>query len=144
MKTLKDIIVDRKTRKGESTRITKDGAYWETAILFAAEGGDGIGQASSDVSWYLEIRHYRDGHLRGYVNRHTWHQNDGDTNNRTRSDDVLNCTTIEELIVTMQHHVISYDWGREDTPIEVRDWGRGKLAEGLPEIPESEKAPDEI
>ena len=140
--TLKQIIIDRKTRKGESTKITKDGAYWQTSVKFDGGGGDGIGCSGAEVGWYLEVRHYRDGHLRAYINRYTWHQNEGSTNTRTRADDLLECRTQEELIANMQKHSISDDY-RGNEPVEVGGWGRGKIAKALPELPDSEKSPDE-
>ena len=142
-KTLRDIIIARKTRKGEADNITKDGAYWETAINLQNGGGNGIGNNGSSVTHYLEVRHYRNGELRGYLNRHLWHQNDGTTHQRTRADNLLDCSTIEELIQTAKKHKIEsvYDDSYE---IEISNEGEKRLCEGLPEMPASEPAPDEV
>ena len=145
MTTLRDIITDRKTRKGQAAKITRDGAYWETAIEINSEGGDGIGQAVSNITWYIEVRHYRAGDLRAYINRHSWHQNSGTRDLRTRADDLLECQTIEDLIqVAESHEVVDRNdpcGYREE--VRVSDRCRERLPDDLPEMAVSLPAPDE-
>jgi hypothetical protein len=143
MKTLKEIIIDRKTRKGPATKITKDGAYWETSVCILRDGGDGIGQSSAQIHIYLEIRHYRNEEVRGYINRNFFHQNDGETDNRTRADDVLEATNIEDLIRIIKGHKISSDYG-DAWNVETSSQGEDRLRKEIPEMPASEPAPDEI
>ena len=72
MKTLKEIIVETKCRKGESDGTTKQGAFWFACdeILIRSFGGDGVGQSSTDLRNYLQLRHYRNGEVKAVVNFH--------------------------------------------------------------------------
>lgn len=105
MKTLKELIVAAKCRKGQSEGTTKQGAFWLACepIEIRRYGGDGIGDASADCTNYLHLRHFRDGTVKAAVNFRSWHQNHG-TNNTYRScDNILDCTTIEDVIVCLKH-----------------------------------------
>ena len=139
MKTLKEIAIARKSRNGPAARITHDGAYWLAAEpLIASGGGDGVGQNSAHSKYYLDIRHYRSGDLRAYISCHSWHQNDGDTVERTRADDCLEAPTIEDLIACIMGHQISdYD--------DMRDHHiyRDELIKEFLEMAISLPAPDE-
>lgn len=142
MKTLKEIAIDRKARKGESSAITADGAYWlPVNILVSNGGGDGIGCNSPDIDQFLQVRHYRGGEVRCYITRETWHQNHGTHTTRTRADDVLNCETVEDIISTCKRHKFSGDY--EDDPVLITDAGEERLAKELPEMTVSLPAPDE-
>jgi len=144
LKTLKEIAIARKSRKGPADKITQDGAYWlAVEIEIDSGGGGGIGQSGAQVSYLLQVRHYRDGDIRAYITRKTWHQNDGGNNRRTRADDLLDCSTIEELITAMQQHEIESDYC-ENYKIAVSDYGHKTMITNLPELPESLPAPDEV
>jgi hypothetical protein len=145
MKTLKQICIERKVRKGESAAVTADGAYWLAVdTIINSGGGDGIGQSAADVSYGLKIRHYRSGEIRAYLTRHTWHQNDGNHTDKTRADDLLDCTTIEELRAAIARHEISSDYC-EPRPCSVSAHHlEHNLIPDLPEMVLQVAAPDEI
>lgn len=139
MKTLKELIEIRKCRKGESTGTTKQGAFWLACdpILIRSFGGDGIGQSGTDLKNYLQLRHYRSGEVKAVVNFHGWHQNYG-TSNSYRTVPILDCTTVEDVIVILKG--IS-----EDETAAYSDWGQDKLTAALTDLGmvESAPAPDE-
>lgn len=104
MKTLKELIVATKCRKGESAGTNKQGAFWFACepIPIRRFGGDGIGQSSADCTNYLQLRHYRDGTVKAVVNFHGWHQNHGSSDNYRTSDNILDCATVEDVIVCLK------------------------------------------
>ena len=144
LKTLREIAIARKSRKGPADKITQDGAYWlAVEIEIDSGGGGGIGQSGAQVSYLLQVRHYRSGDIRAYITRKTWHQNDGGNNRRTRADDLLDCSTIEDLITAMQQHEIESDYC-ENYKIAVSGYGHKTMITNLSELPESLPAPDEV
>ena len=102
MKTLKDLVIEQKCRKGESHAKTKDGAFWLAApeVQIRSYGGDGIGNNGSDRTQHLQLRHYRSGEVKAYAHFHSWHQNYG-SSDRYTSLDILGCTTIEDVIASL-------------------------------------------
>jgi hypothetical protein len=151
MKTLKEIVIEMKSRKGKPDGVTKDGAYWEAVKFdFANLGGDGIGQSGDSINDYIVVRHYRLGEVRCYLERHFWHQNTGTDIEKTRADKLLECTNLEEikqLVATV----------KINTPNDYFDEQYGKSSEKyfewydrhdddfikLTNIPLMEKSPDE-
>jgi hypothetical protein len=108
MKTLADIIIDSKCRKGGADGITSAGAYWlcpqskiagnrGVKTLIRSYGGDGIGQSCADRRHYLELRHYRGGKVSAVVVATSWHQNSGTQETETEINSVLVSTSTEEL-----------------------------------------------
>jgi len=140
MKTLQDLIIAAKCRKGAAAGTTKKGAYWLACepIKIRCFGGDGIGQSSPDLTNSLKLRHFRDGDVQTTVEFSSWHQNYG---GRSASyvgvPEIAVCETIEEVIVALKScgtEVSAYSDKMEDNLIE-------KLtALGLPA---SAPAPDE-
>jgi hypothetical protein len=104
MKTLKELIEGTKCRKGTAEGTTKDGAYWLATkpILIRSFGGDGIGQSSTDLRNYLELRHYRDGSVCAVINFHGWHQNYGTSNRYKFVNGLLECCTVEDVAVYLK------------------------------------------
>ena len=112
MKTLKDLIIDNKCRRGPADATTKRGAFWlcpgavdrGIAIKIRRAGGDGIGQSSPDVTYSIHLRHYRSGEVRAMVERDAYHQNGSYSGGGTDWIDVseiLGATTIEEVVVAL-------------------------------------------
>jgi len=108
MKTLSDIIIDSKCRKGGADGITEHGAYWlcpqskiagnrGVKTLIRSWGDNGIGQACADLRNYMELRHYRGGKVSAVVVALSWHQNSGDSQTEMEIDSVLTTTSVEEL-----------------------------------------------
>jgi len=137
--TLREAIEQSKCRKGKADGTTKRGAYWLAAdIKIRSCGGDGIGQSSPDVKWYLELRHYRSGEVRPTINHRSWHQNDGDGNQYFGRSDLCDCTTIEEVVVNLKLGV--EEWGTcygDDWYTDLRD------ALGALGLREADTSPDE-
>ena len=103
MKTLKEIVEDCHCRKGKSDGITKRGAYWLACdpIVCRQSGGTGCGQSSPEVTYYLQIRHYRSGEVRALVHRDAWHQNgiySGAGDIYTSVPEIAAATTVEKVI----------------------------------------------
>lgn len=145
-KTLKDLLIEKLIRKGAAHGTTKRGAYWtpvkgEYFEKIRRSGGDGIGNSAPDVSFYLELRHFRDGTVKAVIVRVAWHQNGSYSGAGTTYADassVLDCTTAEEVVVALK--AISMD---EESVISERgsEWITAAcIAFGLPE---SAPAPDE-
>ena len=108
MKTLSDIIIDSKCRKGGADGITAAGAYWlcpqskiagnrGVPTLIRSYGGEGIGNSRADLRHYLELRHYRGGKVSAVVVATSWHQNSGTQETETEINSVLTSTSTEEL-----------------------------------------------
>lgn len=139
MKTLKELIIDRKCRKGESVGTTKSGAFWLACdpIRIRSFGGDGIGQSARNCDNYLQLRHYRSGEVKAVVNYHSWHQNSG-THDSYISVPILDCTTVEDVIVILKG--VS-----DDDTAAYSNWGEGNLTKALVGLgmAESLPAPDE-
>lgn len=141
MTTLKDLTLAKRCRKGQAAAITKDGAYWLAySIAISLDGGDGIGQSEAQIEDKLEVRHYRNNEVRAYLNRHTWHQNDGANNNRTRADQLLECDNLEDLIIQIQRVKINNEY--EIEYFEVSESGKERVAKEIA-LPASLPAPDE-
>ena len=77
MQTLKELIEAKKCRKGQSSGITSDGAYWLAIepVKIRSYGGDGVGNNGTNWTHYLELRHYRNGSVECIVECRGWHQN---------------------------------------------------------------------
>ena len=145
-KTLKELIIEAKCRKGEAHGTTKRGAYWcpfvERGDHFACIGGggsDGIGQNAPNVDVFLDFRHYRDGTVSAVITRSSWHQNHGTSTAFTRADNLLGCTNVEEVIVALKGMEI------DESPV-LRGFGEPKVTKALVDIgvPLSAPAPDEV
>jgi hypothetical protein len=140
MKTLQELIVAAKCRKGAAAGTTKKGAYWLACepIKIRVYGGDGIGQSSPDCTNFLELRHFRDGSVQTVVEFASWHQNQGGRRESYVTVPALAmCETVEDVIVCLKScgtEVAAYSDKMED-----------KLTDGLVAfgLPVSAPAPDE-
>lgn len=144
MKTLKDIIIASKIRKGPAHGTTKRGAFWtfvedEYFAKLRRSGGDGIGENSPDVTHYLDFRHFRDGSVTAVITRDAYHQNGGYSGGgkeQIDASEILGCTTIEDVEIALK------GIGRDESVIGSSHNLRPTLhALGLPE---SAPAPDEV
>jgi hypothetical protein len=104
MKTLQELIVAARCRKGAAAGTTKKGAYWLACepIKIRVYGGDGIGQSRADMTNWLQLRHFRDGAVQITIRYHSWHQNDGHTNGYVSAGELANCESIEDVIVGLK------------------------------------------
>lgn len=105
MKTLKELIINTKCRKGKARAIDKHGAFWLACpeIEIRVWGGDGVGQSMPNHKNYLELRHYRNGTVVACVTFQSWHQNAGTTECVRTADQILSCTDIESVIVALKN-----------------------------------------
>lgn len=148
MSTLKDLIIARKYRKGESAGTTKRGAYWRVAkpIRIRSYGGDGIGQSAPDCEHLLEFRHFRSGEVRAIIHIDCYHQNgsySGGGDSWHDVSEILDFTTIEDVIVVLKGQKIG------DSGYSVNAYSDSysrELSDLLEEfgLPSSEPAPDEL
>lgn len=114
MKTLRELVENLKCRKGTAAGTTKNGAFWLACepIKIRRFGGDGIGNSGPDITYYLLIRHFRDGAVRCTINRAAYHQNgsySGGGDSYFGIDNISNCNTIEEIIVALKAYRSDYD-----------------------------------
>ena len=126
MKTLKELIVEKKCRKGARSGIeAKKGAYWLALEPFQIRrfGGDGVGQSRADRTNYLELRHYRSGAVEALVKFSGWHQNAGTFFDYVVAD-ILAATTVEEVILTLKGTTL-------DEAIALADNYQSDLTESL-------------
>ena len=141
--TLKELAIARKARKGTAAGITPDGAYWlAVKVDFNIAGGDGIGQSAPAINDYLVVRHYRSGEIRAYAQRESWHRNRGEYQSRMRRDSLLDCSTIEELIQTIESIPLEageYEIGH----YHVTPPGRQRMIDDLEEMAAALPGPDE-
>ena len=150
MKTISEIIIDSKCRKGGADGTTVDGAFWVCPAspiignlglktLIRSFGGDGVGQSRADLRNYLELRHYRGGKVQAVVLCNSWHQNYGNSHTVVAADSVLAATTTEELEVALM--VLN---GEDNNYYsESMRSNLDELAETIG-LPESLPAPDEV
>lgn len=104
MKNLKTLVEESKCRRGPSDGTTSSGAYWLACdpILIHSCGGDGIGNSSADVNYFLELRHFRAGTVEPVLVRSVYHQNSGKKRYVVRCLDLLKCDTSEKVIISLK------------------------------------------
>lgn len=143
-KTLADCIRALRCRKGPADGTTKDGAFWlahEEEIVLRRAGGDGIGQSAPDITYYLVLRHYRDGAVRAKVMEKAYHQN-GTHIDWYEISALPECTTIEEAEVVLRRPVPT-----EHAEICAYSGNhRADIAAALTALglPEADPSPDEV
>lgn len=142
--TLREIAVNRASRKGKAAGITADGAYWiPVKVAINLAGGDGIGQSQPVIEDCLIVRHYRNGELRAYAERESWHHDRGGSSySRMRRDTLLDCSTVEEIIqilVSVPLESGEYERGY----FAVTPEGKERLTRELSDMPFAEPGPDE-
>jgi hypothetical protein len=101
MKTLKEIVIERKCRRGQADGTTRNGAYWVAAECVTRK-------------WTLELRHHRDGVVRATMCKHAWHQDgaySGGGDWYYGIDAVLGATTVEDVIVSLKAGVRDKETG---------------------------------
>jgi hypothetical protein len=144
MKTLKELVEAQKCRHGFAAGTTKAGAYWLSGkVTLRRCGGDGVGQSGSDVEYFLALRHYRSGEVRAVVQCETWHQNDGTNNQYVTQKALLDCLTVEDVIVELKKGAaFSGDGGRETVYSDSHENELSEMLTGLG-LPVAAPAPDE-
>ena len=151
MKTISEIIIASKCRKGGADGTTVDGAYWVCPAspivgnlglktMIRSFGGDGVGQSSANCHNYLQLRHYRGGKVEAVVLENSWHQNYGTSQTVVAADAVLAATTTEELEVALLALTDEYDANYYSQSMREN---LDHLAEKIG-LPESLPAPDEV
>lgn len=111
MKTVEDLVVAAKCRKGSAVDVDERGAYWVAlSVCTRAYGSGGIGNEAPSVEVILELRHYRSGGVVAFLRKEQWHQNTGENvlEMETPPDTILSCTTVEDVVVSL------YDMDIED------------------------------
>ena len=140
MKTIKELIIAAKCRKGEAAGTTKHGAFWLAAepICVGGGGGDGIGQSAPNIDHFLQMRHYRDGTVKAMIHRSSWHQNHGQHESYKDAPELLGCSTIEEVFVALKGIEI------EDRPVYAA-FAKDKIEKAMSEfgLAKAAPAPDE-
>lgn len=102
MKTLEELVIESKSRKGVADGTTKNGAFWIAGrAVIRSYGGDGIGQSSTHWKHHLHLRHYRNGEVKAVVHICGYHQNNGDTD-IYRTVNILHCETVEDVITVLK------------------------------------------
>lgn len=143
MNTIKDLVVAKKIRKGTAHGTTKRGAFWGIpgpgeGIKIRRAGGDGVGHNAPDITYWLNFRHYRNGEVSAVVDVESWHQNSGHHRRYIRADEILACTTVEEVVVALKGI-------RDDLSNVYSDSRHDDLSEALTSIglPVAAPSPDE-
>jgi len=144
---MKNCIENSKCRRGTADGTTKSGAYWFAcdAIKLRCAGGDGIGQSGADITFWLELRHYRSGECRAVIHRNAWHQNGcygGGGDCYTQMPAILVCATVEDVIVALKAG-IDDGYGRETC---YSDYHEETLTAALTALglPATAPAPDDM
>lgn len=103
MQTLKELIEAKKCRKGQSSGITSDGAYWLAIepVKIRSYGGDGIGDNGTSWEHHLQLRHYRIGAVEAVIHARGWHQNRGSINEYYTAP-IGSCETVEYVIARLK------------------------------------------
>ena len=144
MRTLTQIIHATKCRKGKAAGTTKKGAFWLACdeIKIRSWGGDGIGQSGADMDYLLQLRHFRNGETAASLHYHAWHQNDGTTHKYHTCPALLDCTTVEQIIVVLKGTQVDSGYCPENV---YSDRMEEKLTAALVALgmPVMETAPDE-
>lgn len=140
MKTIKELIIAAKCRKGEAYGTTKHGAFWLAVapINIGGGGGDGIGQSAPNVDHFLQLRHYRDGVVKAMIHRSSWHQNHGHHESYKDAPELLGCSTIEEVFVALKGMEV------DDRPVYAA-FAKERIEKAMAEfgLPMATPAPDD-
>jgi len=147
MGTLKEAVELTKCRTGKADGTTKRGAYWLACdpIILRRAGGDGIGQSAADITWTLELRHFRGGEVRPTLHKDASHQNGahgGAGDWYYGMEGLLDCGTVEEVVVALKAGV---KLGRDDMDTCYSDRCFDKVRGALVALgfPEAAPGPDE-
>lgn len=109
--TLEEAVKALKCRKGPSAGITKRGAYWLAArpVLIRRFGGDGVGNNAADRRIFMEVRHFRDGHVRFTLHEDALHENGtyGGAGDWWTTVELGGCRTAEEIKVILSGATVS-------------------------------------
>jgi hypothetical protein len=126
MKTLKELIVAARCRKGTAAGIDESGEWWQAGgtIKTARSGGDGIGHSAPSVRCDLQMRHYRPGPVVVGVLVERWHQNVG-----TRTEWVP-LPGIEESETAAEVVAFLLRWNGDGLTV-LSDWCQSYLVEEL-------------
>lgn len=132
MVTLETCVANAKCRKGPADGTTKRGAYWLACepITIRRAGGDGIGQSAADVTYTLELRHYRNGEVRFLVGYSAHHQN-YDHDGYMCVQRLGKCTTVEQVICALKGTRYSRGEGDYDGDHVYGDYHEDTLTAGL-------------
>lgn len=143
MTTLREAVELTKCRKGKSVGTTKRGAYWLACdpIVVRRAGGDGIGQSAPDITWTLELRHFRGGEVRPTAHEEACHQNgsySGAGDQYFAMAALGECASVEEVIVALKG-------GVKDQEACYSDRCYDRLRDSLVSLglPESAPGPDD-
>ena len=102
--SLGQLIQAKRCRTGGAAGTTKHGAFWLVcpAIRIRNFGGNGLGHNSADGTFFLHLRHYRNGDVVLLLQRHTWHQNYGSEDTFFQCPALADCASVEEVIVGLK------------------------------------------
>lgn len=126
MKTLKEIIIDLKVRKGEPDGLTERGAFWKVAKFRAAENGGYV--------YNVSLSHSRNNNVECWIVRY----NSADAFVDAQSHEVLlTAQTVEGFIVTLWNCSYGGTFLRNTWNSNIR-WNLEKLG-----LPYCEPGPDE-
>ncbi len=141
MSTIKELVESKKCRTGKAAGTTKRGAYWIAVgpVLLRDYGGDGIGNNSPDMKNYLYLRHYRSEEVQATVCCESWHQNTGDREQWESFPELLDCETVEDVIVALK------SWRFFDSPV-YSDVFESNVTEAMTDLglPLAAPSPDEV
>ncbi len=142
MKTLKECVIEQKCRKGPAEGTTRSGAFWMACkpIHIRRYGGNGVGNGAADCSNHLELRHYRNGDVKAVVHGHYWHQNGAGPDDYMSVPALLDCSTVEQVIVVLKGEQMPGGNSVYSDRLES-DLKEALVALGLEE---TEPAPDEV
>jgi hypothetical protein len=140
---LKTCIEAAKCRKGYAANTTNRGAYWLACprIKLRRAGGDGIGQSSADLTYWLNLRHYRSGECAAVIQAESYHQ-DGSYRAFHSLPSLLDAATTEDVIVILKAGIRDatgeYDTCYSDLCHDILATALGELG-----LPYEAAAPDE-
>lgn len=125
MKTLKELIVAARCRKGDAAGIDECGEWWQAGgtIKTARSGGDGIGNSAPSVRCDLQMRHYRTGSVVVGVLVERWHQNVGTRSEWVPLPGIEAAETAADVVAFLMR------WNEDLTVLS--DWCRSYLVEEL-------------
>jgi hypothetical protein len=140
-------VSELKCRKGAASGTTKRGAFWLACepLVLRKCGGDGIGGSGPDVTYTLELRHYRDGDVQAMIHRCSWHQNNGEYNGFVSCQQLLPLKTVEDVICALKGERFTLDNDYDVSDHVWSDYYTDSLTTALTDIglSESDPAPDE-
>jgi len=129
MRTLKELIISARCRKGPAAGIDGSGEWWQAGatIKTSGHGGDGVGNSAPSVRCDLQMRHYRNGTVVVGVLVERWHQNTGTRTEWVPMPGIEESQTTADVVASLrrwnEHQTVLREFCRSGLTDELGQFG---------------------